>query len=247
MTYSALDFITKALRILQVLGEGVEASNAQGAEGLGVLNDMIELWAIDGQVSILAALRTTKALTANQQRYTIGTGGDIAITRPSFLDAAGVIPDNSLTAAQQTELPMYLHTAATWAKKVLKSFTSTYPTEVYYDESFSATTERGNLDVWPILTTGTVTLVLYTPIVIGQFADLSTTYKFAPGYSEAIKLNLALALAPRYGRPLRTLGTVVGEAARTKALLEIQNTTVPVLRGDSALAGRGGFDMRTGR
>ena len=248
MTATGLELISQALRLLGVLGEGQTASDGQGADGLVVLNQMVDLWGIDGQVSILSFARTTKALSASTQRYTIGPSADIAMTpRPSWIEEARVIPDTSLADAQETEQPVFLHTVQTWAAKVLKNLTGTYPTELYYDHSFDNATERGNIDVWPITTASNVTLVLYTPTILGQFATLATSYKFAPGYPQAIVPNLALLLAPYYGKPESELGLVMREAVRAKGLVETQNLTVPLMRGDRALAGRGGFDMRSGR
>lgn len=247
MTFTALQLISQALRKLGVLGRGQTASDGQGADGLEILNNLIDQWSVDGQVSILSTLRTTKALTVAQQRYTIGSGGNIDIVRPVEIEYARVIPDTSLADAQETELPVFLHTAQTWAAKVLKNYTGTYPTELYYDHAVDNATERGNIDVWPITTAANVTLVLYTPYVLTQFAALATSYKFAPGYPAAIVANLAVLLAPDYGKPSSGLDLVIREAARAKGLVETTNMTVPLMRGDRALAGRGGFDVRAGR
>ena len=247
MTATALELISQALRLLGVLGAGVEASAAQGADGLIVLNQLVDTWAIDGEVSILSYSRNAFALTADDASYTIGSGGDFAVTRPTSIYDARVIPDTSLADAQETELPVTILSTQQWAAKVLKNHTGTYPTELWYDEAFNNSTARGTITVWPIPTGSNVSLILYLPTILGQFADLATSYSFAPGYHDAILNNVALKLAPYYGRDANDLGLVVREAARTKGLVEIQNTTVPEMTCDPGLRGRGGFDIRAGR
>lgn len=245
MTYSPEELISFALRLIGVLARGQTATAAQSADALELLNQMIDVWSIDGQVSILSFARNAFPLTANQQRYTIGTGGNFNITRPSWIEEARIIPDTSLAAAQQSELPCDVFTVQRWAAKVQKSATSAYPSELYYDHAFTPATERGNIDFWPILTGANVSAVLYTPTVLSQFSSLSTDVNFAPGYPEAIRTNLAVVLAPGYGAPLSD--DIVRAAARSKALVEGQNITIPELRCDSAIARGGGFDMRSGR
>lgn len=247
MTATALGLISQALRALGVLGTGVDASASQGAEALVILNQMIDGWAIDGDVSILSYARNAFPLTANTASYTIGAGGDFNVTRPTSIFESRVIPDTSLASAQQTELPVDVLSAQRWAQKVLKNYTATYPTELFYDEAFNNATARGTIWLFPIPTASNVSLILYLPTILGQFADLSTSYSFAPGYPEAIVPNLAVTLAPYFGKPATDLALIVRQAARAKALVETQNVTVPQMASDPALRGRGGFDTRAGR
>lgn len=244
MTYSASDLSSQALRKLGVLAQGQTASGAQGADALETLNQLVDGWRIDGKVSILAYTRNEYALTANTQRYTIGAGGNFNQTRPEWIEWARVIPDDTLADDEQTELPCELFTLQRWAAIVVKALTSTYPIGLYYDHAFDNATERGNIDVWPIPDNSDAALVLYAPSPLAQFADLDTDYDFAPMYPQALVYNLALHLAPEYGREVPD--SLLRFAQESKALIEVNNLSIPEARIDAALRQAGGYDARSG-
>lgn len=245
MQLSASNLISQSLRDLGVLARGQTASAAQGADALDLLNALVDSWRIDGKVSILTFTRTVFGLTTNIQRYTIGSGGDIAITRPEWIEWVRVIPDNTVATTLRTELPCELFTLERWAAIVIKGQTGPYPTGIYYDRSFGNVTQRGNIDVWPIPTTANAALALYTPTPLGQFADITTVYEFAPGYPKALRTNLALELAPGYGKDVSP--ELQAAAATSKALVEINNISIPEMRCDAAIRRSGGYDIRSGQ
>jgi hypothetical protein len=64
-------------------------------------------------------------------------------------------------------------------------------------------------------------VALYPWQPLAQFADLTTTVSFPPGYAEALRFNLAVRLAPEYGRP--TPPEVAAIARTSKAKIKIPN------------------------
>lgn len=246
MTKTAAQLIDEALQLLGVLPSGQSAGGTQAGESLDILNEMIDAWQAE-RTMLFTSARASYALTANTQTYTIGTGGAFDQARPLWIAEARVIPDSSLAAAQQQELPCAVLSLAQWARKVLKSQTSAYPSELYYDRGLSAS-ERGIVTFWPIPTNANVRAVLYTPTVLSSFADLATAYAFSPAYPRAIKYNLAMELAiPNGAQPSADLSRL---AIMTKATIENVNLVVPVLRCDPGIAASGAWwdpsDTRSG-
>ena len=111
-------------------GEDPTASEAQDC--LLRLNQWIDGLA-NQRMSIYYVPRTTLALTANKASYTVGTGGEINIIRPQFLDRVNLIYDN--TATIPTELLLRMYSDQEWQFVAQKTLTAPYPTGVYYDYS----------------------------------------------------------------------------------------------------------------
>lgn len=209
---TATQLIYGALRLCRdgLLRAGRTGSSEQYADGLLRLNDMIDAWALEN-LTIYYMPRTTKALTSGTATYTIGTGGNINIVRPTRIEAAALIIDTS--ADPETEVPIDVFTPQDWEGVRQKDLTSPYVQGIYYDFGWTAGLAR--ITVWPVPTIDITSLVLYTLQALTAFADLVTNYTFPPGYAEALRYQLALRLAPEFGGLLAQADT---EKLATKAL-----------------------------
>jgi len=77
------------------------------------------------------------------------------------------------------------------------------------------------------------------------FADYDTLYDLPPGYARALRYNLAVELAPEFGRPLDPL--VAGLAAESLATIKRANVrTVPVGVDAALIVDAAGFDINVG-
>lgn len=193
---TATQLIYGALRLCKggLSRPGRTASTEELADGLSRLNDMIDAWGIE-RLTIYFVLRTTQVLSANVASYTIGSGGTINIVRPNAIEAARIIVDN--TATPVYEAPIDVLTDEQWERTPQKDLTSPLSSGIYYDHNWSAGLAR--IYPWPVPTVATTTLVLYTLQALTAFADLTTNYTFPPGYAEALRLQLAIRLAPEFG------------------------------------------------
>jgi len=190
----ANDLIRSAMIDIGTLQPGEDPTQTEANDCLLRLNQWIDGLANQRQ-SIYYVPRTTKVLTANTASYTVGTGGDINIIRPLWIDRANLIYDNGSTPT--TEIYLRMYSDQEWQLVAQKSLTSTYSTGVYYDYSYSSGLSR--LWVWPIPTVSTTTLVLYCPQqALTHFADLTTDYTFPPGYERMLRTNLACEISPMY-------------------------------------------------
>jgi hypothetical protein len=231
---TVLEVITSSLRLIGQLGPGRVAGPSETADALFGLNRMLESWAND-RLLVYAIDRNTFALQANKTYYTIGpSGADWTLARPLKLDNVGLMID------AQTEIPLEQLTEDEYAVVRQKALTSTQPTEVFYEASYP----NGTVFVWPT-PTEVRNLVLYTYGRIATFASASDTLALPPGYADAIRYNLALRLAPEWGKTPRP--DVAAMAVESLSRIKTTNSPVLEMAVDPAMAGRGAaFDWRTG-
>lgn len=227
---TANDLISSALRLIGVLSSGESPSAAEANDGLTILNQMLDAWSTE-RLALFTVQRQVVIPATLKQAYTVGSGGDFNIPRPPRIDRVGVI---SLTnAAQPLELPVEMVTDVGWEAIPVKNISSSLPLKVWNDLGFPLMT----LSFWPIPSVQ-VNFALYTWTALTQFPDLVTDEEFPPGYLKALRYNLALDLAPEFGREVPQV--VAAQAIASKAAIKALNIVPVDLRCDEALIGRGG-------
>lgn len=231
---TAQDFINRAFRLTNAAGGTGEAPTPdESTDALAWLNSMIDAWGLDNLTKYML-LRTAHDLTASTASYTIGTGGTINIVRPTEIRYAGLVLDD--TQSVPIEVSIDVLTDDQYAAWPDKTQTTTYPRGVWYDHNWSA--GLGRVYPLPIPDNSLGELVLYTPVAIAEFADLSTTdYTFPPGYEDAIEYNLALRLAGPFGRSIPEFVAV--HARASLALLKRANLRLAHVDIDPTFYGRG--------
>jgi hypothetical protein len=237
MTARAL--ITATLRSLRALGVGDELSAEDANDALDRLNDWLDGLALE-RLSIFYLLRTEKDLQVGKQQYTIGTGGEIDIVRPTHIDAAGLIFDTGATP--HTEKPIDIYTDQRMGGVRQKLLESPYVQAIHYD--FNWVGGLAKITLWPVPNVGHTRLVLYTPQALPEFATLDTDYTFPPGYRRFLRTNLMAEIAPEYGKQLTA--DQVTMARNSKANVKRTNVRPVESRVDAALLRGDFFDWRTG-
>lgn len=227
---TAQTLITGALKLIGALAQGETPPAADVQDGLVILNGLMDAWRAE-RLTILNTTRNVYTLTAGTQTYTLGPTGSGATlictsqTRPIWLQNASIIPAGTDPAV---EIPIDLWTDQDWATQRVKSVQSSIPTAVYYNEDFPT----GSLSFWPVPNVA-CQAVLYWPQALVEFATLTGEYALAPGYEDAIKYNLAVRLAPEFGRPLDP--TVAALAVNALAIVKRANKTLYDMRCDPAI------------
>lgn len=232
MSYSGLQLIEGAARLIGVLAEG-ESLSAQGAnDALNALNDLLDSWSNEGLIAF-PMLREAFALSSVglSQTYTWGSAGTLASIRPQSVRKA-LIQLTGTTPA--IELPMTILNVDQYAGVVLKSLQSNFPLFCYIDDAYPSR----NVNVWPVPTDSTNSLVFYSVKPLIDLATLPTILSLPPGYQRALRYALAVDLAPEYGKSVPD--SVVAIAVESKAAIKRNNTKPIYLTVDPAIAGRPG-------
>ena len=102
-----------------------------------------------------------------------------------------------------------------------KGIAGPWPKALYYDPTYPL----GNLYFYPNPSSAGV-LHLWTDSVLTDFATTNQTIQLPQGYARALKKNLALELAPEYGKTAGAL--LVKQAAESKAMVKALNSVPAV-------------------
>lgn len=221
------EIIAGALKLIGAHAEGETLNGEALTDGLSRLNELLD--ALDTQRQARYALtRSTFAYSPNVGAYTIGPGGAINQVRPDAIERVAYIP----TGGTQ-EISLRLVNPDEYAAISIKGQTAGAPTAVIYEP----TAPLGTLTFYPV-PTDAATLVLYVRTALSPFADASTSYTLPKGYARMLRYQLAIALAPEYGKSAPP--EVVTIAADALADVKRSNTRIPAAKGDPAISGLGG-------
>jgi hypothetical protein len=230
---TARTIITRSLRKLGVIGEGEVPTASQSSDGLASLNAMVDSWSAEAG-PIFEETKDSYVLTANDGEYTIGSGGDINVTRPIRINAAFVRKSG-------TDYPLQIIGKEQYARIDDKDQSGT-PEKIYYDGNFPL----GNLYLWPVPNDAD-TLFLYDEKALTTFTSLDTTLVAPPGYERALIFNLAVEDAPDYEvEPTPTTQRIAAESKYMVVSANQMNET-DILSVDAALLATGGFNILTGQ
>jgi len=217
---NAGNLINSSLRMINVLASGEQPSAAEQTDALTILQQMMDEWLAERLLTFLIQ-RTgnqggpqTFPLISGQQTYTLGSGGNFNIPRPAKIERISL--EWLANPAQPLELPLEMVNEQRWQTVPVKAITSTLPTVVYDDQAFPLR----NLSFWCVPTVvSNVILYYWSPLSI--FTDLVTDIQFPPAYIKALRYNLAVDLAPEFGRP--SPPEVALQALASKAVVESMN------------------------
>jgi hypothetical protein len=230
------DLIAASLKRLRVVQAGEVPAAEDQADALLRLNSMVKSWSLQPG-TFHRIVRTTWTIVANQVSYTVGTGGEVNITRPASPSAIeGIAFQDTSTNPVQEYGRVAPLTEAAYASIPQKAVTSLYPSSWYY----APTVPTGTLYPFPIPTSVTLQGVIYVPTPISSFSATTDTITLPDGYDLALQENLAVLLAPEWGVPLDS--ALVQSARESKMAVTTRNLRMQELSTAEAvtLFGRGG-------
>ena len=189
---------------------------------------MVDTWSTE-RLLIYEVAYETFGLNVNQQSYQWGTGAaDFNSPRPQKIED---INWQQVSNTSTVELPIEIINKDQWAAISVKGIDSTLPTRCWLELTYPNAT----LWFWPIPTVaGNVVIWSWKALV--EFASLTTTISLPPGYSRALRYNLALELAPEYGVTPSEL--VTAHAIESKANIKKMNSKVLLMGTDPAVINR---------
>lgn len=213
---TAIDIISRAMRLLGVYSIGEAPSAEESADGLASLNSMLDSWA--GQsLFIYAQSVDAIPLTSGQATYTVGPSGSTITTRPvevlqsSYVDYQGV------------SYPLVVDTLADYNTIPVKALIAGIPNQIYALMGLPDIT----VTVWPV-PSAAMTLNLWSNKLIQSFASLTDQLVMPPGYERALAFSLAEELAPEY--QMTASPDIIKKAMFARKVIKRVNTEIPRLR-----------------
>lgn len=177
----ASDLVNGALRLIGAIASGETPNSDEAADGLTALQQLLDSWS-GQELMIFATAIQTVSMTAGTQSYTLPT-------RPVKILSADV---NLGTI----NIPVEVVGPEQWAKIPDKSASSAMMKAVFCDYGFTS----AKVYVAPIPNSQTSALNLYCTVDLATLSNGSSTFSMPESYSRAIMYNLAVDLAPQYGR-----------------------------------------------
>ena len=223
---TAKKIITRSLRLIGVLAAGETATAEDLTDSLEALNDMLDGWRADSMM--VYALRDESVSMTGAQSYTAGAGGDLNTDRPVRIESAYLRTNG-------TDYPLRLAAASQWNRLSDKSVAGDVPDWLYYETSHPL----GRLWLYPYPASGVLHVSTWVPL--GSFAA-DDDVDLPPGYREMLGYQLAMRLAPEYGKSASA--EVVAMAAASKDRIGNINFRVPTM--DAGLSTGRRFDIMAG-
>ncbi len=175
-------------------------------------------------------------LTTSSGSYTIGPGGTFNTARPTRIVDPCFVRDPA-----NLDTPVTIVYSEQYGRIVQKSVGYTYPTYLYYDMGYSATS-TGTINLYP-LPSGNLTLFINSWKQWQTFVSVSTQLLMPPGYQLFFEANFAIHLAAG----LTPISAEVTKLAKeSRAAVESLNLPTTISRLDYYGVGRAGNNILTG-
>lgn len=187
--------IKAALRKLIVVKSGGTPTTAQYADGLEVLNDMVNSWSAQNNLVYEDTLEEL-SIPASTQSITIGATGTLVTGRPLRIKIA-TLRDGSI------EYEMNLIDQGEYAYIADKTV-SGRPYELYYRNTWPNGTIYFNKT-----SDSAYTLILTSLKQLSTFPDGTTEVSLPDHYERALKTNLTIELADEFGAGNRVTASMV--------------------------------------
>lgn len=232
---TARSIITRALRLLGVLGSGQELSAEDAQDALIALNEMCDYWSAEDYTTT-DVITETFTLTANTPSYTIGVGQTFNTAHPMVIMAAQLIE----TPNNDGVLRIIPYTRY---QDINDKETAAIP----YFLSYLPQTSTGTIYLYPAPAEA-YTLRITSRKPAFSFATLDTDVPLAPGVQAALTPNLAMWVAAEYQVPAPA--SVVQNAQTTLRAMRHRNSQkfdfTRTLHDIPSGAGGGLFNVNTG-
>lgn len=215
---------TRALVELNAADAGGAVQPELAQLALDTLNQILDDWNAErGKVYADSFLPFT--LTPNLNPHTIGPAGATWVTTQAPIAIDGIKVEVS-TVSPASFRYLNPRDAKWWQARITPGLTADFPTDFYYDPTWTTAAPRGSVYLWPV-PLNAFDVQVWMRIVLGQLTA-NQTISLPPGYNRALMLATAKALST----PLRKPWGTTQEQALTKALRQIDsnNTVVPRIR-----------------
>src|SRR4030095_3606937 len=203
MPTTVSDLIHSSMRAIGAIAAGETLETNELNDALVSLNQMLSSWNTEG-ASLVARQRLL---------VSVGSTNSYALpTRPVKIEAASA-------SISGVDSPLEIVDAAGWEAIPIpeKLNQSIFIRRLYCDYAFPSST----VYIWPTpRLSGSLELWIYA--TVPPFADLSSVIVLPEGYEAGLRWNLAVNLAPEYGRPIDQV--VLANAQNFKASLVQLNT-----------------------
>lgn len=175
--------------IVRAAGRKIGVHDMDGSEindGIEALNSMLKQWSAS-KSAVNAITRESFSISAGTASYTMGDGATIDSVWPILITSAFIRIDD-------TDYPLATFPAENYAYTGRKADRQR-PLAIYYERTYP----YGTLFFWPT-PDSTYTVHLWSRKGFTEYTAPTTTVSLPPEYEPAMVYNLAIEMAPEYGK-----------------------------------------------
>ena len=229
--------VTASLRLIGAIAPGESVAASEATDGLDAMNRMLGGWSTEGLL-INAETKNELTLVPGTASYTMGTGGTFNTSRPQQILQAIL---RKASGGSNIDHPVRILTLSEWAEITQKGQSGQIPRSLYADGGYPLNT----ITLYPVPSEAN-TLIVYSLKPLSEISTLDTSISMPPGTDRAIIYNLAVELAPEYGRAVPDAVAMI--AQDSKEGLKRMNQRPAYLTMDDAILGVGKttYDIYTG-
>jgi hypothetical protein len=224
---TALQIIEDALGLTSSLGTDQTLTFSETDDCLRKFNQLLDSWSAQN-LAVYGSQNQQFNTIASRATYDIGPGATWNADRPQRIWEPAYTVINGATFIC---LPW---SQAEYNLVGVKDQPGQFPLRYLFINSFPA----ASVTLWPV-PNAIVPITFSIDRLLTQVAAVGTTISFPPGYSEAFVYNLALRLAPAFGKKLSNFPEVVETAKESLGIVKRANRKPRVLQLDAAIVGLG--------
>jgi hypothetical protein len=221
MSVKAIDIIRPALRRIGAIGATEQPSAKQVQVGLDALNGILDTLSVMPTAGT-RPIESIVSLAAGAPYLTIGSGMQINVPRPDRIESA-------YARAQGLDESVRVVSKQIFDGIDQKTLGSTWPEVLWYDKGLPT----GKVYIWP-LAASVLEMHITTRGVLAQFASANDAIDLPGGALRALRLKLAVEVAPEFNLPVSA--SLDKEMTLAMDAFQVQNVEIPELELDGAPA-----------
>lgn len=212
---TAIEIISRAMRVLGVLSQGETPTAQESSDCLFALNGLMGSLG-NSPLMIFARTNESLPLVASTASYTIGPTGGLVTTRPiDVLESSNIVYQGVTYPLVKWALPDYQQITVTTSGGI--------PTGFYAQMNMPDIT----LTFWPV-PSDAMTFNMWSNKQITEFTSLTQQLSMPPGYDRALAMILAVEMAPEF--EVEPSGNLLRLCSQARRMLKRTNTEVPRLQ-----------------
>ena len=222
------DIIKRAMRLLQVISAAETPKAEEFTDFLQVLNWMIEEWT-NQKLITYQIINETFTTVGGQGTYSIGPDASCDFNTMNPVKITGAYLRDT-TPGYNNDWTLEVIPNDRYQQIFQKSISTTYPRFLHFTRSWP----YGSIDLWPIPVKA-YQLEISQWKQLTKFTSIQDIVCLPPGYKDALCLNLAVKMAPEFGKMVPDIADLA-----IKSLIPIKeiNWEPVYLDIDSALKSR---------
>lgn len=212
-TIVAQDLFRRSLILINAIGQGDVPEIEMMNDTMRTFNEMLDNWSTE-TLSVYGQNQYSLPLLAGVGTYTWGDGGTIDLDRPVHVVDANFRVNNTVTPVRIEGQDMFNAISSPADSAVIVerlTYINSYP--------------LGTLKVWPIPMSDNTGLQVVTRRILSSITNLQQLIDVPPGYTKALRFNLAVDLWPEYSNPQTDIETIKRLAQDSKADIQRANST----------------------